>query len=398
MKDSGGVPEEQIRHLNEAFSSFTATSGLLEQYYEMLRERVRYLTIELEERNAQLKVALEDANDAKDNLRCILQSMVEALIVLDIDGNVAMVNRAAVEMIGPSAEEAIGKPFKSLDFSLESEEADTVLTANGRRYDVFVSRSYVADPSGAVHGSVILIQDITRMKELEMQSERNRRLIRMGEMAAKIVHEIRSPLCSIELYATMLENELGEGEAARLSRGISSGIMSLNNILTNMLLFAKQQKPVANLIEASFVVKEALRILEPMIESRGISISLKAREDVRFSGDPELLKQVLLNIVLNAVQATSGEGRIEIDVINKGKDGVVIEVSDEGEGILKEDLDRIFDPFFSTKTNGTGLGLAIAFRIMEAHGGYIRAQSTPGKGSVFSLHFPAAATLEGGGI
>jgi len=394
MENSGGVPEERIRHLNEAFSSFTATSGLLEQYYEMLRERVRYLTIELEERNAQLNAALADANDAKDNLRCILQSMAEALIVLDIDGNVAMVNRAAVEMIGPSAGDATGKPFETLDFSLVNEDDDTVLVANGRRFDVFVSRSNVADPSGAVHGSVLLIQDITRMKELEVQSERNRRLIRMGEMAAKIVHEIRSPLCSIELYATMLESELGDGEAARLARGISSGILSLNNILTNMLLFARQQKPVSSLIDASFVIHEAIRILEPMIESRGIPISFDAREGVRLSGDLELLKQVLLNIVLNAVQATPGEGRIEI-AVREGKDGVVIEVSDEGEGIRREDLDRIFDPFFSTKTKGTGLGLAIAFRIMEAHGGYIRVRSVPGKGSVFGLHFPVSETKEG---
>ena len=212
-------------------------------------------------------------------------------------------------------------------------------------------------------------------------------------MAAKIVHEIRSPLCSIELYATMLESELGDGEAARLSRGISSGILSLNNILTNMLMFARQQKPVVGRIDASTAVQEALRILEPMIGSRGITISLDAREDVRFSGDPELLQQVLLNVVLNAVQATSGEGHIGI-AVREGKDGVVIEVSDEGEGIRREDLDRIFDPFFSTKTKGTGLGLAIAFRIMEAHGGYIRVRSAPGEGSVFGLHFPAAGKEE----
>jgi signal transduction histidine kinase len=320
--------------------------------------------------------------------------MAEALIVLDTDGKVTMVNRAAVEMIGPSALDAAGKPFEVLEFSLDNEEGDTVLVANGQRFDVLVSRSYVADSSGVVRGSVILIQDITRMKELESQSERNRRLIRMGEMAAKIVHEIRSPLCSIELYATMLESELGGGEAAKLSQGISSGILSLNNILTNMLLFARQQKPVIGRIDASAVVHEALRILEPMTGSREISISLNMQEGVRFSGDPELLKQVLLNVVLNAVQATSGEGEIGIGV-KREKDSVLIEVSDDGEGISRENLDLIFDPFYSTKAKGAGLGLAIASRIMEAHGGYIRVRSAPGKGSVFGLYFPAADTVEG---
>lgn len=393
MADSGEIPADRIRHLNEAFSSFTATSGLLERYYDKLREQVRYLTVELEERNDQLKAALADATSAKDSLRCILQSMAEALIVLDRDGNVTMANRAAVEMIGPSAAEAAGRPFESLGFSLVSEGGDTALVSGGKRFDVFVSRSEVRDPSGEVTGSLLLIQDITRMKELESQSERNRRLIRMGEMAAKIVHEIRSPLCSIELYATMLESELGDGEASRLSRGISSGILSLNNILTNMLLFARQQKPSVCRIDAASVVGEALRLLEPMTVSRGIAVGCDIPENPFLDGDPELLKQVLLNVVLNAVQATRGEGRIGISVRREGG-GAVIGVSDRGEGIREENLERIFDPFFSTKVKGAGLGLAIASRIMEAHRGFIRVRSELGAGSLFELHFPPASVRE----
>ncbi|MBE0569732.1 MAG: PAS domain S-box protein [Deltaproteobacteria bacterium] len=393
MPDSGGIPSDRIRNLNEAFSSFTAASGLLERYYGELGERVRYLTEELEERNAQLKAALADAESAKDNLRCVLQSMGEALVVLDPDGNVAMVNRAAAEMLGPQAADAAGRPFEELGCALKIEGDDTVLVANGKRYDVIVSRSGIVDPSGSLRGTVLLIQDITRMKELETQSERNRRLIRMGEMAAKIVHEIRSPLCSIELYATMLESELGEGETSRLSRGISSGILSLNNILTNMLLFSRQQKPSRSRIDAAAVIDEALRMLEPMVGSRGILLERSVSGRPSLEGDPELLKQVLLNVVLNAVQATSGEGRIGVSARNA--DGAaIIEVSDAGEGIREEDLERIFDPFFSTKVKGTGLGLAIASRIMEAHGGFIRVRSERGLGSVFELHFPPAGAPE----
>ena len=134
-------------------------------------------------------------------------------------------------------------------------------------------------------------------------------------------------------------------------------------------------------------------MLEPMTGSRGISIDRSIPENPPLDGDPELLKQVLLNVVLNAVQATPGEGGIGI-AVRKGKDGAVIEVSDEGEGIREENLERIFDPFFSTKVKGAGLGLAIASRIMEAHGGFIRVRSALGKGSVFELHFPPAAARE----
>jgi signal transduction histidine kinase len=397
MRDSGGTPVDRIRHLNEAFSSFTATSGLLEEYYRKLRETVRYLTVELEDRNARLKDALADAETAKDNLRCVLQSMGEAIVVLDREGNVTMVNRAATEMLGEAVADAVGKPFADLDLSLGTDGAGTVLAAGGRRYDIIASRSDIVDPSGAVRGSVLLVRDITRMKELESQYERNRRLIRMGEMAAKIVHEIRSPLCSIELYATMLESELGEAEPSRLSRGISSGILSVNNILTNMLLFAKQQKPAMVRIDAAAMVDAALRLLEPMTGSRGIALERSVSGHPALDGDPELLKQVLLNVVLNAVQATTGGGRIAVS-LREENSGAVIEVSDEGEGIREEDRERIFDPFFSTRVKGTGLGLAIASRIMQAHGGFIRVRSALGSGSVFALHFPPdAGTPEGPG-
>ncbi|HQU13809.1 MAG TPA: ATP-binding protein, partial [Thermodesulfobacteriota bacterium] len=109
-------------------------------------------------------------------------------------------------------------------------------------------------------------------------------------------------------------------------------------------------------------------------------------------GDPELLKQVLLNVLLNAIHATPEEGRIRV-AAREEDDAAVIEVSDEGEGIREEDRERIFDPFFSTKVKGTGLGLAITSRIMEAHGGFIKVRSEVGRGSVFALHFPPAGTL-----
>ncbi|MGZ5382304.1 MAG: PAS domain-containing protein, partial [Thermoanaerobaculia bacterium] len=139
MHNSSGSPSERIRHLNEAFSSFTVASGALEQYYEKLQETVRHLTIELRERNAQLKTALTEAETAKDNLRCVLQSMDEVVVVLDPDGNMTMANRAATEMLGPAVDDGVGKPLESLGFSLGKYGADAVLVANGNRYDVIAS-------------------------------------------------------------------------------------------------------------------------------------------------------------------------------------------------------------------------------------------------------------------
>ncbi|MBI4687503.1 MAG: hypothetical protein HY756_06955 [Nitrospirae bacterium] len=234
-----------------------------------------------------------------------------------------------------------------------------------------------------------------QIEELERHEERNKRLIAMGEMAAKIVHEIRSPLCSIELYAGMLVNDLQGSRHVELAKGISSGIKSLNNILTNMLLFAKSHKPAFGAIDINRVVDDSLHMLMPMIESRKIRLSKdvscwqgaqKSGGSVYVSGDSELLKQVFLNILLNAVDATPEGGEIRINL--KSQNGRIgVEIIDQGEGIRQEDIERIFDPFFSTKARGTGLGLAIASKIMQVHGGSIMVQSEAEKGSCFRLCF-----------
>jgi|Deesub1362A_J573_1020465.scaffolds.fasta_scaffold00398_5 signal transduction histidine kinase len=378
---------EEISRLSEAFRNFTLASRSLETYYEKLQEKIRYLTIELEEKNRQLRDALLDAEEAKDYLKGILESLREAIVVLDPEGKVTMINRAAGEMFGLQVEEAIGRHFDSLGFSIDGEDAEAVLHTKKGRYDVIVSRSEVKDSEGLVRGRVILFQDITRIKELEAEKERNHRLIAMGEMAAKIVHEIRSPLCSIELYASMLARELEGSEHVNLAKGISTGIRSLNNVLTNMLFFARPQKPVLKPVELEKTLDETLFMLMPMIESRGIELKKSSECSAHIAGDAELLKQVFLNILLNSVQAMPDGGRIEVAI--KTDDGfAVVEVADEGEGIGHEDLERIFDPFFSTKEKGTGLGLAIASKIMQAHGGTIKVKSELGKGSRFQLYLP----------
>ncbi|MEO5357221.1 MAG: ATP-binding protein [Nitrospirae bacterium YQR-1] len=387
---------EDIGRLNEAFNTFTVASKSLELIYEKLKERVHYLTIELEEKNKQLEQALSDTEEAKDYLKGILESLSESIIVTDSNDLVTMFNRASVNLLRIAESDAVGKPIDSLDFTIETEGPDTFLNVDNNQYNVLVSRSEVTDSEGAVRGKVFLLQDITRLKELETQHERNKRLIAMGEMAAQIVHEIRSPLCSIELYASMLENELGLSPHATLARGISTGIRSLNNILTNMLFFAKPQKPLFHNIKISTVAEESLNMLLPLIEARGITLCREVEGPAAVvKGDLELLKQVLMNIIINAVHVTPENGTIKI-IETVENNMAVIKVIDEGEGISHQNIERIFDPFFSTKERGTGLGLAIASKIMLVHQGAIKVKSEHGSGSSFEMNLPlsAVATVE----
>ncbi|MCG6550875.1 MAG: ATP-binding protein [Candidatus Magnetominusculus sp. LBB02] len=381
-------PIEDISRLNDAFQNFMLASQSLEHMYQQLKDRVVYLTGELEQKNKLLEKALYDTEEAEDYLKGILESLSESIIVLDPSGNVTMFNRAAQILTGLSAADVIGRPFNALGIKFEDEGADTFMKTRKKQHNVFMSRSNVSDSRGFVRGQVIMIQDMTRMKELESHQERNKRLIAMGEMAAQIVHEIRSPLCSIELYASMLENELGSAPQTNFAKGIYTGIRSLNNILTNMLFFAKPQKPVFHSSTLNPIVSETIFMLMPLVEARGIQFTRSECSDAQVLGDSELLKQVLMNVIINAIQAAGEGGEIFINECINDNKAAVVEVRDNGEGIDSENLERIFDPFFSTKEKGTGLGLAIASKIMLAHGGIIRAKSKKGKGSTFQIVLP----------
>ncbi len=376
----------KIDQLNEAFQTFSAASKSLETYYGELKDRIARLSNELEIKNSQLNDALADAERNKDYLKAILYNLEEAIVAVDPDGLVTTMNRSAEELLRTSLSEAIGKPFAAVEFSLTLEGTDTVLEAGDKRYTVILSHSDVVDAEGCLRGRVILIKDITRLRELELRHERNQRLISMGEMAAKLVHEIRNPLCSIELFASMLEKELTTTSHKDLAQGITAGIGSLNSILTNMLFFARPNKPSVKTMRLDSVIEESIRLLHPMMDSRNVRLSTSMTV-CELSGDAELLKQVFMNIMINAAQAMPDGGTIDIRM-GTVKDVVMVSVEDTGCGIHRQDLERIFDPFFSTKDSGTGLGLVIASNIMQSVGGYIKVTSEPGRGSTFSLCFP----------
>ena len=372
--------------LQEAFNSFTKASESLELYYRQLQERVRYLTEELEKKNRAIENAL-------NLLHAIIHSMEEAVLVIDPQEKIIMMNHSAENLFGVKAEEFNGRYLSEIDFSIHHEGADVILTASGNKRTIILSNSPVISRNnetqsyGELLGEVIVIKDITRLRELESQYERNQRLIAMGEMAARIVHELRNPLCSIELFATMLEKEeLGE-RGRSLARGIATGIRNMNNILTNMLIFARPGRVNLRPVNSSGIIKDLLAILEPLILSGNINIKA-SRDEYLVMADPELLKQALLNICINSIQAMSDGGLLTIEI--KEEDGYVcFSIKDTGCGIEPEIRERIFDPFFTTKENGTGLGLAITAKIVQSHGGFIKVDSIPGKGTEFIVSVPS---------
>lgn len=231
------------------------------------------------------------------------------------------------------------------------------------------------------------------------QVQRSRRLSALGEMAAGIAHEIRNPLAAIQLYAGMAAEDLevedpsAKAEALSNVRKIASAVRGMSAIVNDVLSFSRGTEPERVLVDASEIFDRVIAANGPGIDQARVDVVRKdlGREPVKVFADPGLLQQALLNLVRNAVDAMAGRDGARVLTLGVECDevGVVLSVSDTGPGVSEDCLDRIFNPFFTTRSTGTGLGLAIVHRIADAHGGSIAVHREPVRGgAVFVLSLP----------
>lgn len=228
------------------------------------------------------------------------------------------------------------------------------------------------------------------LAEKNRSIERTRRLAAMGEMAARVAHEIRNPLGSMAIFATILERELGaDPEKQQLANHITTGIKSLDNLLSNMLLFASSPEARLKSADIRKVVEDSL-LLAKGHEKRGVSVKAEFCGVTTIMADSGLLRQLFLNLIINAIDAMDEGGvlKVRTRIVEDTRSYMEIKVSDTGRGIGKEHIDRVFDPFFSTKDRGTGLGLAIVSAVVNAHSGFIDVASSPGEGTTFTIGLP----------
>lgn len=237
------------------------------------------------------------------------------------------------------------------------------------------------------------IDELSReLAEKDRALERGRRLTAMGEMAARIAHEIRNPLGSMSIFATILERELiADPEKQRLASHITTGIKSLDNLLSNMLLFAREPEARVKPVNIRSVIEDSL-VLAGGRAASGVSVKAEFCGQTSIMADQVLLRQLFSNLIINAMDAMDEGGtlRVRTRMVHADRSYMEIKVSDTGRGINDEHVDRIFDPFFSTKDRGTGLGLAIVSAVVNAHGGFIDVASKPGEGTIFTIGLPAS--------
>jgi signal transduction histidine kinase len=230
------------------------------------------------------------------------------------------------------------------------------------------------------------------LAEKNRELERRNRLAALGEMAAGMAHEIRNPLGGIQLYASLLAKDVAElPDSLKLVNKISAGVRRLERLVSQVLQFTRQMTANAQNVDAAEVLQEAIELARPSFETLSVDCQAQGPAPLFHRVDPMLLGQAALNLLLNAAEAAGEGGSVWInwsvceETAADKQARMKLVISDSGPGIPSHVLDKIFNPFFTTKETGTGLGLAIVHRIVEAHDGAISVRNVPGKGAEFEL-------------
>lgn len=353
---------------------------------------------------------------AEKELEMLFNSITDIIYYTDDSYTIKKVNRSFLDKVGLKEHEVIGqKCFKLLHKTNHPPEVcphrKAVQTAKPYVEELeenyldgvyLLSSSPIFDKSGSLIGTINVAKNITELKTLRERIISMEKMAALGEMAAKVAHEIRNPLLAIGGFAKRLHKELTGEKVQEYTKIIIEEVKRLERILNEILSFIRPFSLGKETFEIRKLVEDVVNFVESTLQENNNKFELVIENDFTVLGSFDKLKELLLNIISNANEATKN-GLITLRIkkadkipieLDKEKEYFTIEVEDTGCGIQKENLKRIFDPFFTTKATGTGLGLAISKRIVEDHGGIIKVESEVNKGTIFRIYLPV---YKGGG-
>ena len=344
----------------------------------------------------------------------ILRSIASGVFVVDASGTVTRWNKAAEEMWGISESDASGLPYATLleRFGLPTAETGRLqelmeaVSSTGRPAQLYnlglhprrkpeivvsILMSPLIDRQGNRQGVVQTMEDVTREIRMEWEIGRIRRLADIGQLAAKMAHEVRNPLSSIKGAAQLMQTEYSDlTSLSEFLDIIVNEVNALNLITTDLLDFARPMKLDLEYVDLHNLVARTLQFLESELSDHGVTVEIEAEMPIPdIEVDQKQMGQVVRNIALNAMHAMDGGGCFRVSIRDGvERDTVEIVFADTGLGIPEEKLDEVFQPFFTTKTKGTGLGLSIVQKIVENHAGKIEVASRAGVGTSFTVTLP----------
>lgn len=372
--------------------------GLLSGY---LSERLRKTRQELREKS----VDFEDLRVLQEH---ILRSVGSGMLTMDLRGGITSWNPAAEQItgyrsdeIGNNWQQVFGDSMKGIFGHTDALKErpfrfnGQIVKKDGGTAILGMTASLLRDDAHTVRGIIIVFQDITKLVEMEGQVRMQERLATVGSLAAGIAHEIRNPLASLSGSIQVLQGELGlTGDNKRLMDIVVRETDRLNTIITEFLEYARLKNAQNERIELLPILDETIMLLKNSRDFTGdIRIRHTLDPKVAIQGDAQRLRQVFWNLLINACQAMPKGGEISITArpfsrVDDDTAWCEIVIADTGQGICHDDRDKIFNPFFTTKTGGTGLGLAIVYRIIDDHRGTITVDSVPGKETKFIIRLP----------
>ena len=337
----------------------------------------------------------------------LISRLPVGIIATDQDGRIRTFNSAAAAMTGRNADDVRnGKPEILLPSEIarffvfknqrdEITDRNVVLTgANNVQYSLHLSSLPVYNQYSVFMGRVLLMYDLSELKRLEKEVQRHDRLVALGKMAAGVAHEVRNPLSSIKGFATLLGSKFKDGsqehEAADL---LVEEAERLNRSITELLNYARPTALRKEPVNLGDIVDSSLKLISSDAQALEVKTLLDIEPDLPLiSADKDKINQVLLNLYLNGLQAmehSTFKKELKVSVHRDANTGMlVIEVQDTGNGIPQENLDKVLDPYYTTKPEGTGLGLALVYKIIDEHKGTIQFSSEEGDGTTVSVSLP----------
>lgn len=332
----------------------------------------------------------------------MIANLPEGIVLTDKDLKIRYINQIASKMLGVDARKAVGLisdkilPTDICAMSTSSTTDEVIETEieigqqDGKTIPTSVIATKVITEDGTFVGLMYIIKDLTLLKQLQLEIQRKDKLAVIGNLAAGVAHEVRNPLSSIKGYATYFKNVFPEGSENReAAEVLVAETERLNRVITELLEISRPSDIKPQKTELRSLLETTIRLVQTDSETGSkITITSEIDETLRYIYiDPDRFVQVLMNIYLNSIQAMPEGGLLHTHVTQEG-DRVIITISDTGMGFSNETNNKMFDPYFTTKTKGTGLGLAIVQKIVEAHNGVITVRSEEGKGTAVTIALP----------
>ena len=357
----------------------------------------------------QFRGAKQDALELRSNVERLLQRLDEAVLLFDPKGRVMMAGEPAERMLGKGRDEILGHQLEELfpkDTLLgvlvtravqmhQPLHDELVMLNNGGESSmrVLVNVEILQkNPGDEQIGTLVTLRDAETRRQLELQLDVSSRLAAISRLTSGVAHEIKNPLNAMALHLEVLKSKLDAAEPE--IDVIAREIQRLDNVVKTFLSFNKPIELQTSPVDLSELVQEVVTLVAVDASGRNIQVDTDLDRNTWVNGDRDLLKQAILNVIINAQEAMQEGGRLAIRTERVGAEFHVV-IADSGPGIPADVQDRIFNLYFTTKEGGSGIGLAMTFRVVQLHSGTIDFVSEPGKGTTFRLRFPELANRHG---